>query len=58
MIRRGGRTGAAGAALALIEPVTVAVHVQDMDGMGQPVQPCTGEPNQTRGSIRQTAGLR
>ena len=37
-----GWSGASG--VALIEPVAVAVHLQDMDVMGEPVEQCTGEP--------------
>jgi hypothetical protein len=28
----------------LIESVTVAVHFEDVDMMGEPVQECSGEP--------------
>ena len=28
----------------MIEPVAVAVHLQDMDVVGEPVEECTGEP--------------
>ena len=31
-------------ALALIEPVAVAIHLQDMDVMSEPVEQRTGEP--------------
>src|SRR5271169_4868014 len=44
IIRRCVRAGTAGAALALIEPVAFAVHLQDMDVMGEPVEQRTGEP--------------
>ena len=30
--------------LALFEPVAVAVHLEDMDVMGEPVEQCAGEP--------------
>ena len=36
------------AALALIKPVAVAVHLQDMDVMGKLVEQCTGEPLRNR----------
>jgi len=32
--------------LALIEPVAVAVHLQDMDVMGEPVEQRTGRVKQ------------
>ena len=35
------------ALLILIEPVADAVHFQDMDVMGKPVEQCTGEPLRT-----------
>src|SRR5271168_2231112 len=44
IIRRRIRAGRAWASLALIEPVAVAVHFQDMDVMGEPVEQRTGEP--------------
>ena len=31
-------------AFALFEPVAVAVHLQDMDMMGEPIQQCAGQP--------------
>ena len=32
------------ASLALFEPIAVAVHFEDVDVVGQPVEQCTGQP--------------
>ena len=33
-----------GVLAAALEPVALAVHLQDMDVVGEPVQQCSGEP--------------
>ena len=44
MIRRRARSGTAWATLALIKPVAIAVHFQDMDMMREAVEERTREP--------------
>ena len=48
MIRRCVRAGMARVALALIEPVAVAIHLQDMDVMSEPVEQRACEPLGTK----------
>ena len=36
--------GSALTAPALPEPIAIAVHLQDVDVMGQPVEQCPGQP--------------
>ena len=39
----GGHSGSALAALALFEPIAVAVHFKDMDVVGEAIEQCAGE---------------